>query len=123
MFRCPEAFFKPQEMTGREILSIHELANTSIQACDIDVRRELYENMVMSGGSTMYQGIPDRLEKEMVALAPPKVKVKINAPAERKYSVWIGGAILTHLTTFTDMWITKDDYEENGASIVHRKCF
>lgn len=123
MFRCPEAFFDPQTHIGREIPGMHELANQSIQSCDIDVRRELYENMVMSGGSTMYQGIPDRLEKEMIALAPPKVKVKINAPAERKYSVWIGGAILTHLTTFANMWITKDDYEENGASIVHRKCF
>jgi len=71
----------------------------------------------------MYQGIPDRLEKEMTDLAPAKVKVKITAPAERKYSVWIGGAILTHLSTFANMWITKNDYEENGASIVHRKCF
>jgi actin, other eukaryote len=110
-------------LVGKEIPGMHELANQTIQACDIDVRRELYENMVMSGGSTMYQGIPDRLEKEMIQLAPPKVKIKINAPAERKYSVWIGGAILTHLTTFANMWITKDDYEECGVSIVHRKCF
>jgi len=48
--------------------------------CDIDVRKDLYENMVMSGGTTMYPGIPERLEKEMVALAPAKMKVKINAP-------------------------------------------
>ena len=82
---------------------MHQLAYDSIQKCDIDVRRELYENMVMSGGTTMYEGIPDRLEKEMIALAPPKVKVKINAPAERKYSVWIGGSILASLSTFQQM--------------------
>ncbi len=91
--------------------------------CDIDVRKDLYENMVMSGGTTMYEGIADRLEKEMISLAPAKVKVKINAPAERKFSVWIGGSILSSLSTFSTMWITKDDYEESGASIVHRKCF
>jgi actin-related protein len=123
MFRCPEALFDPLGHLGKEYPTMPELAFNSIKGCDIDVRRDLYENMVMSGGTTMYEGIADRLEKEMIALAPAKVKVKINAPAERKFSVWIGGAILSHLTTFSTMWITKEDYEENGASIVHRKCF
>jgi len=91
--------------------------------CDIDVRKDLYENMVMSGGTTMYPGIPERLEKEMVALAPAKMKVKINAPEERKFSVWIGGSILSSLSTFATMWVTKEDYEEAGPGIVHRKCF
>ena len=48
--------------------------------CDIDVRRDLYENLVMSGGSTMYKGMPERLEKEIKNLAPAKMKVKVNAP-------------------------------------------
>merc|ERR1712048_869136 len=84
----------------------------------IDVRKDLYENMVMSGGTTMYPGIPERLEKEMVNLAPAKMKVKINAPGERKYSVWIGGAILSHLSTFATMWIAKEDSQvrENTPS-------
>jgi len=122
-FRCPEALFDPLGSVGREIPPVHNLAFQSIMKCDIDVRKDLYENMVMSGGTTMYPGIAERLEKEMVNLAPAKMKVKINAPEERKYSVWIGGAILSHLSTFATMWITKEDYEENGASIVHRKCF
>ena len=123
MFRCPEALFDPMKHIGKEMPSLQELAYNSVMKCDIDVRRELFENMVMSGGTTMYEGIADRLEKELITLAPGKVKVKINAPAERKYSVWIGGAVLCHLSTFSTMWITKADYEENGASIVHRKCF
>jgi len=65
---------------GREIPGIHELAFQSIMKCDIDVRKDLYENIVMSGGTTMYQGIAERLEKEITALAPSKMKVKINAP-------------------------------------------
>ena len=122
-FRCPEALFKPLELIGREIPAIHELTFQSIMKCDIDVRKDLYENIVMSGGTTMYPGIAERLEKEITNLAPSKMKVKINAPQERKFSVWIGGSILSALSTFATMWITKEDYEESGASIVHRKCF
>jgi len=102
---------------------IHELTFKSIMACDIDVRSSLYENLVMSGGTTMYPGIPERLQAEVAKLAPAKMKVKMTAPDERKYSVWIGGAILSNLSSFETMWVTKADFEETGASIVHRKCF
>lgn len=71
----------------------------------------------------MYPGISDRMQKEMVALAPSSMRVKIIAPPERKYSVWIGGSILASLSTFQQMWISKQEYDENGPSIVHRKCF
>merc|ERR1712232_1230260 len=81
-------------------------------------QNELPAGNVITIGNQQFR-CPERLEKEMVNLAPAKMKVKINAPGERKYSVWIGGAILSHLSTFATMWITKEDYEENGASIVH----
>jgi len=70
----------------------------------------------------MYAGISDRVQKEMTALAPSSMKVKIVAPPERKYSVWIGGSILASLSTFQQMWISKQEYDESGPSIVHRKC-
>ena len=76
-----------------------------------------------SGGTTMYPGISDRMQKEITALAPSSMKVKIIAPPERKYSVWIGGSILASLSTFQQMWISKQEYDESGPSIVHRKCF
>ena len=85
--------------------------------------RYLYVNTVLSGGSTMYPGIADRMQKEMVALAPSTMKIKIIAPPERKFSVWIGGSILASLSTFQQMWISKQEYDESGPSIVHRKCF
>lgn len=91
--------------------------------CDIDIRKDLYGNIVMSGGSTMYPGIAERMQKEITAQAPSTMKVKIIAPPERKYSVWIGGSILSSLSTFQSMWITKTEYDESGPSIVHRKCF
>ncbi|KAH0792529.1 actin [Histomonas meleagridis] len=92
-------------------------------ACDIDVRKDLYANIVLSGGTTMFEGLPERMEKEMVRLAPPTMKIKVVAPPERKYAVWIGGSILASLATFPQMVITRDEYNEAGPGIVHRKCF
>jgi actin len=121
-FRCPETLFQPS-FIGKEQDGIHKLTYDSIQKCDIDIRKDLYTNVVLSGGTTMFNGIDKRLEKELTALAPASVKVKIVAPPERKYSVWIGGSILSSLSTFQDMWISKDEYDESGPGIVHRKCF
>lgn len=70
----------------------------------------------------MFPGIADRMSKEITALAPSSMKIKVVAPPERKYSVWIGGSILSSLSTFQQMWIAKSEYDESGPSIVHRKC-
>ena len=121
-FRCPEALFKPM-MMGKEMPGFHEITYQSILKCDVDVRKELYSNIVMSGGTTMFPGIAERLSKEVTALAPSTMKIKITAPQERKFLVWIGGSILSSLSTFQTMWITKAEYQETGSSIVHRKCF
>lgn len=121
-FECPEALFKP-ELVGMEADGIHNTTFNSIKTADIDIRRDLYHNIVMSGGSTMFPGIAARVQKEMDLLAPTSMKVKVIAPPERQYSVWIGGSILASLSTFQQMWISKKEYEEIGPSIVHRKCF
>jgi actin-related protein len=121
-FRTPEALFQPSFL-GRESAGIHEATYNSIMKCDIDIRKDLYGNIVLSGGTTMFPGIADRLQKELVNLAPSTMKVKIIAPPERKYSVWIGGSILSSLSTFQQMWISKEEYDESGPQIVHRKCF
>ncbi|KWU47311.1 actin actin-like protein [Rhodotorula sp. JG-1b] len=121
-FRAPEALFQPG-LIGLEAAGIHETTYNSIMKCDLDIRKDLYGNIVMSGGTTMYAGISDRMQKEITALAPSSMKVKIVAPPERKYSVWIGGSILASLSTFQQMWISKQEYDESGPSIVHRKCF
>jgi len=121
-FRCPEVLFKPN-LIGRENDGVHKTTYDSIMRCDIDIRKDLYGNIVLSGGTTMFEGIAERMEKEVVALAPPTQKVKIVAPPERKYSVWIGGSILSSLSTFQQMWISKQEYDESGPGIVHRKCF
>ena len=121
-FRCPETLFQPT-LIGLEETGVHEKTYESIMKCDVDIRKDLYSNVVLSGGTTMFEGIAERLEKELVALAPAAMKIKITAPPERKYSVWIGGSILASLNTFQQMWISKEEYDESGPTIVHRKCF
>jgi actin beta/gamma 1 len=105
-FRAPEALFQPS-LIGLESTGIHETTYNSIMKCDVDIRKDLYANIVMSGGTTMYPGIADRMQKEITALAPSSMKIKIVAPPERKYSVWIGGSILASLSTFQQMWVSK----------------
>merc|ERR1712055_713259 len=121
-FRCPESMFRPAFL-GMEVVGIHEGCFNGIMKCDIDIRKDLYANTVLSGGTTMYPGIADRMQKEITQMAPSTMKIKIIAPPERKYSVWLGGSILASLSTFQQMWITKQEYDECGPSIVHRKCF
>merc|ERR1719160_512329 len=121
-FRCPEVLFQPSFL-GKEASGVHDTCFQSIMHCDVDIRKDLYGNVVLSGGTTMYQGIGERMTKELTALAPSTMKIKVIAPPERKYSVWIGGSILTSLSTFQQMWISKQEYDESGPTIVHRKCF
>lgn len=63
------------------------------------------------------------MQREITTLVPPSMTLKVVAPPERKYSVWIGGSILASLSTFQEMWISKQEYNESGPKIVHRKCF
>jgi actin-related protein len=121
-FRCPEVLFQPS-LIGKEACGVHETTFQSILKCDVDIRRDLYANVVLSGGTTMFPGVGERMTKELTALAPSTVKIKVIAPPERRYSVWIGGSILSSLSTFQQMWIFKNEYDEAGPGIVHRKCF
>ena len=117
----PELIFKP-ELNGKSCLSLHALAWNSVNKSDIDVRRDLLKNVILSGGTTMYEGIADRLKSEITNLAPAGSEVRIVATPDRKYAVWKGASTLASLSTFAASWISKEEYEEHGAGIVHRKC-
>eukprot|EP01083_Nonionella_stella_P230285 814208_1 len=99
-------------LIGKESEGIHKLAYESIMKCDVDIRRYLYTNTVLSGGTTMFPGIDVRLTKEMSALAPASIIVKIVAPPVRMYCLWIGGCILSSLSTFLELCISMDEYDE-----------
>lgn len=120
-FRCPEMLFQPVKDISFE--GIHKLILSSIMACDIDVRKHYYTNVIISGGSTMFPGFQDRLEKEFKAIIPKSMISKIVAAPERKFYAWIGGSIVSSLSTFQSWWVTKQEYEEFGPDIVNRKCY
>jgi actin len=93
-----------------ETPGIHTLVYKAIMNCDVDTRRLFCNNILLSGGSTMFEGFEERLKKEMINLLPSTVKVSIISPQERKYSAWIGGSILASLSTFQGLWISKEEY-------------
>jgi len=131
MIRCPELMFKPS-LDGKEMMGLHELTKKTVNDCDLDVRKDLLGNVVMSGGTTMFPNMPERLQAEIQGLVPEATKVKVIAPPERMISVWIGGSILASLSTFSRMWICRESnpdaqppivgYEEIGPRIVHQMC-
>ena len=104
--KCPESLF------------------ASIQQIDVEIRKDLYSNIILAGGNTMFEGLPERLTKEIQKLTPSAAsnKVKVIALPERKYATWIGASILSSLSNFQCMWITRAEYKETGESIVHKKC-
>ncbi|CAH1784012.1 unnamed protein product [Owenia fusiformis] len=121
-FRAPELLFRP-DLIGEEYEGIHDVLHYAIQKSDMDLRRVLYQNIVLSGGSTLFKGFGDRLLSEVKKLAPKDIKIRISAPQERLYSTWIGGSILASLDTFKKMWVAKREYDEEGARAIHRKTF
>jgi len=120
-FQCPELLFKP-ELNGKSCKSLHALTWASVQASDIDVRKDLCKNIILSGGTTMYEGLADRLKNEVTNLAPGGAEIRVIASADRKYAVWKGASTLASLSTFASSWVTAEDYAEHGAAVIHRKC-
>ncbi|CAD8202907.1 unnamed protein product [Paramecium octaurelia] len=121
-FRCPELLFQPS-LIGLEVSGIHQLIFKSIMKCDIDVRQKIYANVIMSGGTTQFAGIKERLSKELISLAPSSMKINIFNAFETDFPVWQGGQMLSELQSFGSMWITRSEYDECGPTIVHRRCF
>ena len=119
--QVPELLFKP-ELNGKSCKSLQNLAWTSVQSSDCDVRRDLLKNVILSGGTTMYEGLADRVKSEISQMAPAGSEVRVVATPDRKFSVWKGASTLASLSTFGASWISKEEYEEHGAMIVHRKC-
>lgn len=120
--RAPEVLFNPG-LIGLEYVGLHQCLLNAIAKCDLDIRRNMYSDIILSGGSTMFEGLGDRLLSEVRKLAPRDTKIKIWAPPNRTLSTWVGGSILASLGTFKKMWVTKKEWEESGANAIFRKTF
>ncbi|XP_078411978.1 actin-5-like [Cetorhinus maximus] len=121
-FKCPEALFNPSVMESNQE-GIHIMTINSLKRVQPHIRQLMYDNVLLSGGSTLFDGFNVRFCKEIFPLAPKDVKTKIHAVPERKYAVWIGGSILASLHAFQSLWIRQEDYTEQGPLIVHRRCY
>jgi len=119
-FRAPELLFRPS-IVGSECVSLPESLVTAISNCDMHVRKELYSEIILSGGTSMMQGFGERMLAETRSLAPKDLIIKIWAPAKRTLSAWIGGSILASLTSFKgQMLISRKAYAEFGSSAIFR---
>lgn len=120
-FKCTEALFQPY-LAGKETVGIHKYVYQSIMKCDAELQDEMYENIILAGGSTLFPYFPSRLQREVTLLAPANTTVNVIARPDRQDAAWIGGSILSEMSTFAHMLILREDYDEYGPSIVRRKC-
>ena len=130
-----EALFRPQLVNLENSdddesylpgdLGLQNILYNSFMMTNSSIRRDLLQNVVLSGGNAMLPGIKERLRKEMWSLIDPAINLSnfIQSNSSPVYASWMGGAVLSSLSSFQDMTITKSEYDENGPSIVHRKCF
>jgi len=126
-FRAPEILFHPR-LVGSEDAGFHQMLHEAITSADVDLRKALYTSVLLSGGTTLLEGLGKRLLNMVKQLAPPNLKIKITAPPERQTSTWIGGSILASLSTFRRMTISADEYKEasdlhDKHELIHQKTF
>ncbi|KAF7239368.1 Actin [Varanus komodoensis] len=122
LFRAPESLFNPTD-AGLAAPGIHQMILDSISRCDGSIHQDIWRNVIMAGGSTLFPGLHERLLKELRALAPKGFPAKVEAPNDRLYSVWIGASVLTSLPSFQSMWVTRQEYKEVGSTVLQKKCF
>jgi len=132
-FEAPECLFQPR-LVDVDSDGAAEMLFKCIQASDIDTRAEFYNHIVLSGGSSMYPGLPSRLEKEIRQLylervakgnqaQAAKFKCRIEDPPRRKHMVFLGGAVLAEIMKDkTAFWMNKSEWKEMGVNVL-RKCF
>lgn len=122
-YQCPEMLFQPS-LALKEHFGLHEQTFKSIQRCDVDIEKDLFQNVVLCGGSSLFMKIKKKFEKELQSLAPTGKTVKVIAPPERKYSSWLGGSILSSMNNFKQaMFVSKKEFSEQGPNCIYNKFF
>ena len=119
--RTPEGIFNP-ELINRPGPGLQDLICESLSKTDFDYRKEFMSNIILSGGNTNFSSFNERIQRELSTLLPSIMKVKCYNLPDKINSVWFGGAIVSSLGTFQPLLISRNEYDEVGPSIVHRKC-
>uniref|UniRef100_A0A182YBT6 Uncharacterized protein n=1 Tax=Anopheles stephensi TaxID=30069 RepID=A0A182YBT6_ANOST len=121
-YRCGEAMFNPSVVGHRQITPLQELIAESVASCKEASRKDLYAYIVLAGGPTMLNGFPDRLQSELTKLVPSQYRCKVVTTQQPIVTVWAGGCLVAQSPMFQQSWVTKQEYEEFGADVIHRKC-
>ncbi len=119
-FTAPECLFNPAVL-GIEGKNLSELIVDAVRNCDASIRNELYENIVLCGGTASLSGLKERLQKELTAILPETTKINIITPEAPSYAEWIGANIIASRKSSNRLWITKKEYEERGPDIIRQK--
>lgn len=110
--------------SASELQAVHDCITEAVGKCDADIKKDLYQSVIVTGGNTLFPQFKERLERDLTE-SVSLMKVKIISPmasTERRFSVWIGGSILASLGSFQQMWISKKQWSEEGSKIVHTQC-
>ena len=117
---APEIVFNP-EYIGKEYLSFPDIIISSINKVDIQLKQKSYENILLSGGNTNFNGLNDQLHSELKNKLNKNMKINLNKSEKPQYCCWIGGNIISTLEIFKKMWVTKNDWNEKGNKVIHIK--
>jgi len=137
-FLAPEIFFNPEIYSDQYTVPLPQVVDTTIQNCPIDVRRGLYKNIVLSGGSTLFKDFGRRLERDLKRIVdqrlkkseelaggrykPQPIDVSVIAHPAQRYAVWFGGSMLASTPEFVTVTHTKAQYDEHGPSIARHNA-
>lgn len=124
LFDARAAYISAEHPAPDPSTTITQTVQKALQACDVDTRALLLNNVILTGAGSLIDKLPERLQSDLQTLYP-NPKVRVIAPTgsvERKYGSWIGGSVLGSLGTFHQMWVSKREYEEFGSGIVEKRC-
>ncbi|XP_023941731.2 uncharacterized protein LOC112048435 [Bicyclus anynana] len=123
-FKCPEIMFQPS-LQGYSYPSIVDDICSSINKCDLDYKALFFDNIVMSGGSSMFKGLPERLGVELARRVCdlPGIRATVDAMSTRNYLAWAGGSIVASLNSAKEFSMTRKEYEDVGVEKVHYKFY
>ena len=123
-FQSTEVLFNPKKF-GYDYSNFQELFKKTVKSIDTDLREIMLANIIFNGGTTLIKGFKSRVNQEIEEVGKDyEFKKKIHTYPEAQFMAWIGGSILSSLSNFENLWITKAEYKEEGkATIVHKKCF
>lgn len=122
-YRIPELLFTGTSEEN-SFIGVHKMITEAIMRSDLDIRKELYANIVVAGGNTLIPGFVERVQQLVPETSPAGTKIKVIAhmQGERQLSAWLGGSILSSLGSFQQMWMSQQEYKENGPNMIERKC-